>query len=126
MARRFAPKAASSIRLPDGGPGWAKRSVPTFLAAVQERWARRFAPLPTLRHLATTGGLPPLQHDLAARLSALQKRMRAFEVRGVDRAQGLVEGGAQHALVDEVGHIVEQVMLRDHVRRLERGAGEHR
>jgi hypothetical protein len=38
--------------------------------------------------------------------------MRALEVGGVDRAKGLVERGAQYALVDEIGHIIEQLMLR--------------
>src|SRR5664279_5827060 len=65
--------------------------------------------------------LPPLQHDLATRLARLQQRMRSLEIGGVDGAKGLVERGAQDALVDEVRDIVEQIVLRDHVRRLERG-----
>ena len=66
-----------------------------------------------------TKRLPPLQHDLAARFSRLQERMCALEVGGVDGAEGLVERGAQHALVEEVGNVVQQMMLRDHVRGLE-------
>src|SRR5215207_5015003 len=66
--------------------------------------------------------LPPLKHDLAARLAAFQKRMCALQVSRVDGAKSLVEGGAQDALVDQVRHIVEQMVLRDHVSRLERRA----
>ena len=51
--------------------------------------------------------------------------MRALQVGGVDGAESLVEGGAQDAFVDQVCHIVEQMMLRDHVSRLERRAREH-
>ena len=35
--------------------------------------------------------------------------MGAFQIGGVDGAEGLVERGAQHALVDEVGDVVEQM-----------------
>src|SRR5215470_16719713 len=67
--------------------------------------------------LAMTGRerLPPLQHDLAARLAALQQRMGALQVRRIDHAKRLVQRGAQHALVDEVGDVVKQMVLRDHV-----------
>src|ERR1700679_2275519 len=64
--------------------------------------------------------LPPLQHDLAARLSAFQKRMRALQVGRIDRPKALVERGFQHTLVDEIGDVVEQVVLADHVQCLER------
>jgi hypothetical protein len=46
--------------------------------------------------------------------------MRALEVGGVDGAKSLVERGAQHALVEEVGDVVQLMVLADHVGRLER------
>jgi hypothetical protein len=64
--------------------------------------------------------LPPLQHDLAARLAGFQQRVRTPEIGGVDGPEGLIERRAQDALVDEVGDIVEQHVLADHVRGLER------
>src|SRR6266851_10139904 len=82
------------------------------------------APLPTLRFL--TKDSPPLQHNLAARLAGFQQRMRPLQVGGIDGAKGLIERGAQHALVDEVGNVVQKVVLGDHVGGLERAAGEHR
>src|SRR5215475_8412603 len=63
---------------------------------------------------------PSLQHDLAARLAAFQERVGAFQIGGIDAAEIVAERRAQHALIDEIGDIVEQAMLRDHVRRLER------
>jgi hypothetical protein len=50
----------------------------------------------------------------------------ALQIGGVDRPKSLIQRGAQHAFVDEIGDVVQQVVLRNHVRRLERGAGEHR
>jgi hypothetical protein len=44
----------------------------------------------------------------------------AFQIGGIDVAEIVAQRRAQHAFIDEVGDIVEQVMLRDHVRRLER------
>jgi len=64
--------------------------------------------------------LPSLEHDLAARLAAFQKPMCAFQIGGVDGPETLVEGRAQHALVDQVGNIVEQAVLGDHVLGLKR------
>jgi hypothetical protein len=64
--------------------------------------------------------LPPLQHDFAAGLAGFQQSVGALEIGGVDRSEGLIERGAQNALVDQVGDIVEQHVLADHVRRLER------
>ena len=78
-------------------------------------WSEKRANLCRMRAVigaaSCLGTLPPLQHDLAARLAAFQQRMGALEVGGVDRAKRLVERGAQHALVDEIGDIVEQLML---------------
>src|ERR1700704_5781525 len=78
------------------------------------------------QRIGSRRSLPPLQHDLAARLAGFQQRMRALQISRVDAAKGLVERCAQYALVDEVGDVVQQIVLRDHVRRLERRAGEHR
>ena len=44
-------------------------------------------------------GLPPFQHDLAARLAAFQQSMRALQVGGVDRPETLIERGFEHTLV---------------------------
>ena len=52
--------------------------------------------------------------------------MGPLQIGGVDGPKTLIERGAQHALVDEVGDIVQQMVLADHVRGLERRAGEHR
>src|SRR5258705_8454189 len=79
-------------------------------------------PLPTL----SIAELPAYQHDLAARLAGLQQGMRPFQIGRIDRAKGLIKRGAQHAFVDEVADVVEQGMLTDHVRCLERRAGKHR
>src|SRR5665213_3781403 len=94
------------------------RAVPVLLsAAVPVRRGRSNERAG--RHLPCLLYLPALQHDLAAGLAGFQQRMRALEIGGVDGAEGLVERGAQHALVDEIGDVVEQIVLADHVRRLE-------
>jgi hypothetical protein len=49
--------------------------------------------------------LPPLQHDLPARLAGFQQCMGTFQVAGIDGAKGLIERRAQHALVDEIGDV---------------------
>ena len=95
------------MRDPSGAVGWAKRSVPTRSRC--PAWARRKC---AFAHPATVT-LPSLQHDLAARFSRFDQGMRALEVGGVDGAKDLVERGAQHALVEEVGDVVEQIVLAD-------------
>ena len=42
--------------------------------------------------------------------------MRSLQIGGVDRAEILAERRAQHSLVDEIGDVVEQMMLRGEFR----------
>ncbi len=71
---------------------------------------------------ATSNAYTALQHDLAARLAAFQQRMcTRGGFRRVIVPKALVKGGAQRALVDQIGDVVQKTTLLDHVRRLERG-----
>src|SRR5689334_10359574 len=98
---KAAPSSAAFLLVDRKLVGWAKRKrAHLSCTGACEGGHGASAPLPTLRQL-----LPSLQYDLAARLAALEQRMRALEVGGIDRAKGLVECRAQHALVDEVGDV---------------------
>ncbi|CAE6954804.1 conserved protein of unknown function [Ectopseudomonas oleovorans] len=51
--------------------------------------------------------------------------MGTAQVGGVDAAEVLAQGGAQHATVDQAGHALQQAVLLDHVLGLVQRAGEH-
>ena len=60
--------------------GWAKRSVPTTLRIVTGTWARRSAPLPTLRHCAASLA-PPATSATRPREISRRPAARATQLR---------------------------------------------
>src|SRR5580700_10522816 len=68
----------------------------------------------------------PFQHDLAARFSAFQQRVRPLEIGGIDGAEMLRDGGADFPRIDEGGDLVEQHVLLGDVGGSQERAGEHR
>jgi hypothetical protein len=51
--------------------------------------------------------------------------METAQVGGIDGTDMLAQRGAEHAGIDQGGHVLEDAMLGDHVRCLVDGAGEH-
>src|SRR4051812_30915813 len=72
-----------------------------------------------------SGRSEPLEDDLSDRVALLEALVRAFEVGGVDRPEVFGQRGLEDAAIDEVGGLVQQMVLRDHVRRVEHGPREH-
>src|SRR5213082_2961350 len=68
---------------------------------------------------------PPVQDQLADHLSGLELLVRLAQIGGVDRRQFLAQRAAQLAGVEPFAHLVEELVLLDHVGRLEARAGEH-
>src|SRR5829696_5191156 len=65
------------------------------------------------------------QNRLADRAATLDTPMRSSQTGRVDGSEIFGHRRVQHTSIDEVGHLVEQMVLLDHIRGLVEGAGEH-
>ena len=68
---------------------------------------------------------PAGDHDLADRPAALDERVCLDQIGGVDRGKRLGERGADAALVDEVGQVIQDAVLLGHPLGLKHRAREH-
>ena len=65
------------------------------------------------------------EHDLSTRFAAFQQPMRLQQVLCGNRCKTFANGRAKPTVIDKICNRIEQLVLSDHVGRLEHRPGEH-